>query len=123
MTKNFSLTEPGMACPCCGRNEVNLDLLDALQSVRDLLELPIIITSGYRCNKHNISIGGKPGSSHKKGLAVDIAINSSHYGYKIIKAIMKSERFVRIGYGDMNGVLTLHLDIDPDKTQNVFWGY
>lgn len=42
-----------------------------LESIRDLLDAPIIITSGYRCPDLNAAVGGSRGSRHMLGLAAD----------------------------------------------------
>lgn len=50
----------------------NLRLLaERLERVRDVLAVPIHITSGYRCPKLNSAIGGSSTSAHLKGMAVD----------------------------------------------------
>lgn len=43
-----------------------------LQSIRDEIGHPIIITSGYRCSALNSLVGGAKNSNHLHGLAVDI---------------------------------------------------
>lgn len=47
-------------------------LADFLQTIRNELHLPIIITSGYRSKEVNESVNGSSSSYHVKGLAVDI---------------------------------------------------
>ena len=42
-----------------------------LESVREALAHPIIISSGYRCPALNNQVGGSQNSAHTKGLAVD----------------------------------------------------
>lgn len=42
-----------------------------LERVRGLLGVPIIVTSGYRCEALNAMVRSKPKSAHVKGLAVD----------------------------------------------------
>ena len=42
-----------------------------LESVREALANPIIISSGYRCPALNNKVGGSQNSAHTKGLAVD----------------------------------------------------
>lgn len=121
-TPNFSLAEFGCNCGC-GENKIKIDLLQALQEVRDVLDEPMTITSGYRCEQHNQTVGGKPSSSHLKGWAADIAIPSSSYAYDIMEALFQTKRFHRIGYGKMSGQLVLHVDIDLDKSPRVLWGY
>lgn len=63
----------------CGiDNSVPLELYDnmlktvvAMQKIRELLGVPIIVTSWYRCPKLNEKVGGSKTSSHMKCLAVD----------------------------------------------------
>lgn len=45
---------------------------DILQPLRDHFNIPIIITSGYRCPELNKEIGGSATSNHCFGYAVDI---------------------------------------------------
>jgi len=120
---NFSINEPGMSCPCCDGNKIQYKVLEALQIVRNSLQLPISIASGYRCETYNRGIGSKITSSHIKGLAVDISIYHSTYAYLLMKAIYKTEVFKRIGFGEIKGKTVLHLDLDLDKIQNVLFGY
>lgn len=52
----------------------NLSMLcsEVLQPLRDFLDSPVRITSGYRCKRLNTQVGGSPTSDHVKGLAADI---------------------------------------------------
>jgi uncharacterized protein YcbK (DUF882 family) len=100
-------------------------LLDMLDEVREIVGEPIIITSGFRTPAHNESVGGKMpdengngGSSHLKGLAVDIAIRHSRMRFKLISALFEVG-INRIGIADN----FIHIDIDPDKDKNVIWTY
>ena len=47
-------------------------LADFLQTIRNELHLPIIITSGYRSKEVNEAVGCASSSYHVKGLAADI---------------------------------------------------
>ena len=47
---------------------------NVLQPIRDRLELPLRVTSGYRCEKLNKAIGGSSRSQHVKGEAADIEL-------------------------------------------------
>ena len=71
-TKNFKRSE--FACPCCGENGTKDELIEALQELRDYLGYPIIVTSGYRCKKHNTKVGGVSNSQHMTGIAADIHV-------------------------------------------------
>ena len=43
-----------------------------LEPIRNYLQTPIIITSGYRCPELNKAVGGNPESQHMIGEAADI---------------------------------------------------
>lgn len=123
MIKNFAFKEFRCPCGCVDGGDAKVDLLEALQVVRDLLGLPMVVTSGVRCASHNSHIGAGKGSSHILGLAADILIPNSGYAFLLMKAALQSEKFSRIGFGKMDETLVMHLDIDKDKVQKVLWGY
>jgi uncharacterized protein YcbK (DUF882 family) len=63
ITQNFSRWE--FACKCgCGLDKIDTRIVERLQVIRDIISVPIIITSGCRCPAHNEKVGGKPGSYH-----------------------------------------------------------
>ena len=125
MSRNENFTSDEFKCHCgCTENLIAMELLYAMQAVRDITEKPIKISSGYRCDSHNKAVGGSDNSSHLRGLACDIAISSSSEAFILMRALIVSNRFKRIGYGKMNsGELVLHVDIDSSKVQEVLWGY
>lgn len=47
-------------------------MMCVLEPARQLLGEPIIVTSGYRCEKLNKAVGGVPTSQHVKGQAADL---------------------------------------------------
>lgn len=47
-------------------------LAKSLQTIRDIVNEPIHINSGYRSPNHNKAIGGSPNSQHLLGKAADI---------------------------------------------------
>ena len=103
-------------CGCgCGQNNINELLIDKLENIRTVLRQKIIITSGYRCEKHNLEIGGVPDSSHLKGLAADIKIQSDKYLFEILPFTLVE--FNRIGIYKT----WIHVDIDSDKTGGIIW--
>lgn len=60
-----------------------------LQPIRDLIKKPMIITSGFRCQKVNFFAGGKINSQHLTGQAVDFKINGMQ-PKEIVEVIKKS---------------------------------
>ena len=45
-------------CPCCLQVILHPLLLQKLNSLRNKIGNPIIVTSGYRCTVHNREVGG-----------------------------------------------------------------
>lgn len=75
LSANFRSTEFDChGVGCCNETLVNMQLVEYLQKIRDHFGKPIIISSGYRCERHNRSVGGATASKHKAGMAADIMI-------------------------------------------------
>lgn len=76
LTPHFSTAE--LVCRHCGRApslEALLRLAEFGERLRHLLgDLPIHVTSGYRCPEHNAAVGGAPDSFHKKAMALDFVV-------------------------------------------------
>ena len=97
---------------------MNEKFLEKLDYARHNADVPFKITSGYRTKEWNLKVGGRVGSSHLKGLAVDIACNGSRQRALIIKSLI-NVGINRIGIGKT----FLHCDVDNSKDQDVFWLY
>ena len=78
------------------------------------------INSAYRSEKWNLKCGGRWGSSHKKGLAVDIAYNGSRERYLLVNALMQIG-INRIGISKSGSFV--HADVDKSKDPDVIWLY
>ena len=79
LTTNFYLSEfacnDGTSVPYDLKDKVQA-LAEQLQILRDYLNEPIHINSGYRTPAYNKKIGGKPNSYHMKAMAADISVKS-----------------------------------------------
>jgi uncharacterized protein YcbK (DUF882 family) len=124
LSKNFTSEE--FACKCgCGLNNISPELVRMLQLVRDILGIPVRITSGCRCVIHNARVGGVIDSTHlpnEEGicLAADIACPSGRPLFDMLDAL-RSVGFRRIGINFENRFV--HVDIDPNKPQDVIFKY
>ena len=49
-----------------------MELSELLEKIRNIYNKPIVVTSGYRCEKLNKAVGGVKTSQHMKGEAADI---------------------------------------------------
>lgn len=72
---NFSLKET--ACKCgCGANEMQQEIIDIAQAIREAVGKPLTVTSGFRCEAHNSNEGGSKSSYHTRGMAIDLVCPS-----------------------------------------------
>lgn len=58
-----------------------------MESIRAILENPVIVSSGFRCLDLNSAIGSKPTSAHVVGLAADFICPGYGTPYDVCRAI------------------------------------
>lgn len=97
---------------------MSVHFLDKLDDAREHAGIPFKINSAFRTVEDNARVGGKPNSSHLKGLAVDISVTDSRSRFIILNALIHVG-FTRIGIADT----FIHVDLDKDKSQQVIWTY
>ena len=77
-TKSKKATELGIdnLAQLTQQNYINIEALcvNVLQKVRDMIEVPIHVSSGFRCRLINKAIYGAKKSQHVKGEAADIYV-------------------------------------------------
>jgi len=97
-------------CKCgCGAGtleEMDKELLEKLDSARDIAGIPFVINSGFRCEKHNKAVGGVVNSQHKEGKAADIRCKDSALRFIILNVLIQAG-FKRIGIGKT----FIHVDV------------
>ena len=109
--KYFS--EDELRCQGTGQINMNETFMERLIELREKLNKPMVISSGYRSEAHNIAIGGSKNSAHLKRCAVDV-VCYGHLAYEIVKLAMELE-FSGIGV-KQNGVHAkrfIHIDTMP----------
>lgn len=105
-------------CRCCGVNYIDPRVIPLHREMEIHAGEKLAVTSGYRCERHNRDVGGKNTSSHVKGLAWDVACDSSDLRYRLVAAAIRVG-VARIGIGKN----FMHFDIDRQKTREVIWLY
>jgi uncharacterized protein YcbK (DUF882 family) len=59
--------------PSCTSTPIRKELIEAYEKLRKKLNIPLKITSGYRCPLHNFGLlGSSKKSAHMCGLAIDV---------------------------------------------------
>lgn len=106
--KNFTPKE----LACKGTSLIRIDeySLDCLQNLREAIQKPLYINSGYRSASHNKAVGGSPNSQHLLGKAFDIRI-TPEVSRETIKKFAKQAGFK--GIGDYSGFV--HVDTGPER--------
>jgi len=66
LSPHFSRSE--LQCSCCGRLQIDWQLLDGLEKLRELAGVPMQVHAGYRCPEHNKHVGWAPRSEHMLGM-------------------------------------------------------
>lgn len=107
-TKNFRVEE--FKCKCGGKHCTGYPVVLDIQFLKNLQSLrneygSINISSGMRCEKHNVAVGGSSGSRHKKGKAADIynATTKTLAGRKRVMSSWKKLPKQRYTYCNENG--------------------
>ena len=121
-TKNFSADEfrcrDGSAVPVQFYASTQLLMLQ-LEALREELQAPIRITSGYRSPEYNASIGGAKHSKHMLGQAADIKV--AGYPPKVvadtIERLIHEGRMVEGGLGRYKNFT--HFDVRGRRAR---WG-
>jgi uncharacterized protein YcbK (DUF882 family) len=118
LTRDFSDAE--FACRHCGQLGVQLRLVEALQGLRDKLNVPVTITSGYRCAQHPVEAMKAAPGWHTQGLAADVAGPAP---LTIWQALVDFPEFAGVGVAIHQGYV--HLDIRPGVPSGgrVVWAY
>ena len=76
-----------------------------LQPLRHLLQVPIYITSGYRCAEVNEAVGGSATSQHRVGEAADIVIDEELLSAQASSPVRRYIEQIVQSYSDLrNGV-------------------
>lgn len=90
------------ACRCgCGLSSPDVELIDALQELRDRLCVAIHIVSGCRCEEHNDRVGGVSNSYHlpaQRCRAADI-VTRHHTPRQLKQEVEKIYAFKNGGIG------------------------
>lgn len=74
VSKHFRAGEFFCKCGKCNNQLVDLKHICKLEILRETLNKPIKILSGFRCEPHNRNEKGSENSQHCKGLATDIIV-------------------------------------------------
>jgi len=99
-------------------------LIVAMQQIRSAIGQPVTITSGFRTEKKNTSIGGAIKSYHTKGMAADWTVLNPDFSLTEFYNIILDKEFQRyrfikgVGLYEARGFI--HVDV-RDTKDRVTW--
>jgi zinc D-Ala-D-Ala carboxypeptidase len=112
-----SFTPDELACRGTGALLVDPRALDMLQSLRNRLGRPMIVTSAYRSPAHNARVGGAARSRHLQGIAFDVRMDN--HDPEAFVAQARAVGFHGIGTYPRQGFV--HIDARP-AAEAAVWG-
>jgi len=113
LVNNFNLQE--FECTHPDHRHVRIDekLVYKLQELRDILGVPLLINSAYRCPERNRQVGGVDNSQHLYGKAVDISMRTIDKDIEEVRDIAEEIGFDGIGLYKT----FIHLDVRGSKAR------
>ena len=98
--KNGIKNEPSADEKATIVRNINLLVDNVLDPVRDIVNTPIIITSGYRCPQVNRLVGGVDNSQHMSGCAADFHVQGYNHSmmYEVFLYIFNTLEFDQLIY-------------------------
>lgn len=104
-------------CKCsyndCTFTQIHSTIIESFENLRMASGgKPLLTTSAYRCQRHNLDVGGVPNSFHKRGLALDIAVPDHVELEEFVKMASGSGFTYILAYPDEGFI---HCQISPKK--------
>lgn len=98
--KNGIKNEPSIDERATVERNINLLVDNVLDPVRDMVNTPIIITSGYRCPQVNRLVGGVDNSQHMSGCAADFHVQgfTTSMMYEVFLYIFNTFKYDQLIY-------------------------
>ena len=123
MTTKSWFERKDFACKCgCGYDTVDYELMTVLNSIREHFGVPLVITSGCRCEVHNKNEGGSKKSKHMYGTAADFRPTWNNPRFH--ELLTEIHEYLLIKYSDKYGIAIgdtfVHIDIRPNPAR---WTY
>lgn len=77
---------------------------EMLERIRSTLDCPVVVTSGYRCERLNLAVGGATTSDHPQGHAADIIAPRYGSATNVARALAPLVSVLGIGQLILEGV-------------------
>lgn len=106
--------------PSCSIAQMDENLLEGLDELREAVDMPFIITSAYRSPDWDLAKGRTGQGPHTKGMAVDVSCPNSYFARRVLEEALKRPQYFKgIGIGKN----FIHLDVMYRSFAPLVWGY
>ena len=90
-----------------------------LEPARQQLGVPVIVTSGYRCEKLNRAVGGVGNSQHLKGQAADLVCTKREDKERLFEILTQMDIDQLLWETNSKGTQWIHVSyVSPDKNRH-----
>ena len=104
VSEHFRAAEFRCKCGDCRITLISEELLRRLERVRCDVGMPLLISSGYRCQAHNRALGGAEYSFHMSGNAADVLFPQEPLDIeRLFAAFRRHFPFSYMGQGFIHG--------------------
>lgn len=123
MFDNPYFSNDELKCKCCGENRLSDNTLRRLIAVREQLGKPMVISSGYRCEAYNNTIGAT--QTHASGHAVDVRVSGADALAVVGWAVRAGFTGIGVSQKGEHGKRFIHLDdMTPEQGPRPnIWSY
>tara|TARA_R110000823_G_scaffold223407_2_gene351540 strand:+ start:219 stop:590 length:372 start_codon:yes stop_codon:yes gene_type:complete len=120
-SKYFSKAE--LQCKCgCEAALMDAQFIMMLEQLREKFNKPLLVSSGYRCPKHNNNVSGTGiAGPHTTGKAIDLKVDRGA-AYELLKIAMDMG-FSGIGVNQKGNARFMHLDTINTGLRPTIWSY
>lgn len=109
-------------CSHSGNNLMEHNFMMKLDMLRQMINRPLVISSGYRAETHPVEAKKKKAGMHTKGIACDILANHFH-ALEIIRIALEL-KFTGIGVNQKGDYSKRFIHLDTRETPSpILWSY
>lgn len=101
-------TEQELSCSHCQNNEMNDAFMTKIESLREELNFPFVVTSGYRCENHPIEARKSSPGAHTTGRALDLLVSGEN-AYRLLSGALRAG-FTGVGVNQKGDSRFIHID-------------
>ena len=117
-------TELELSCSHCNQRGMDEQFMKKIESLREELGFPFIVTSGYRCEDHPIEARKTSSGAHTTGRALDLSVYGQD-AHRLLSGALTAG-FTGIGINQKGSSRFIHIDdieSTSERSRPWVWSY